>query len=176
MNDGINLLHKKNKFFNAEKTSRILRLISFVLLFVIFCSSIILFFLNLQSSLTPLQKEEKFVLSSLSRFNDKAAKLLLIQSRIKDISNILDKRPYFFEISNAIVKEIPPEVKISSITVDSKDISIESSSVSLSAIDLFLNRLLKLKINNKKPVKIVLNGINYDTKSGKYSFSVDLSL
>lgn len=177
MTKEINLLaNRKKSSSENKKIAIILRVISVVSLLIIGFSSISLFFLKSKMASSSLVKEERFILSNLTLFNDKALKQLLVQKRINDTSNLLEKRINFYETIDILTKKVPEKVVINSISVEKKKIVMSFSSSSLSAIDLLLSNLTNTKINNNNFKKVNLSGIFRDAKSGQYLFSVDLDL
>lgn len=177
MSEGINLLLNKNK--NTRKNQeiiKVLRITSIVLLFLVAISSVVVFLLKLQSPLTNLQNEERDVLSSISVLHPKVARLFLVSDRIKNISEIISKRPDFEKRIAIILKAVPNDVSLSAFNIDNKNVSITASSTSLSSIGQMLDSLVAMVTNKELFSKINLQGLTVDGTNGSYKVSIEAIL
>lgn len=176
MSEDINLLSKrKSNFTKNKKLAGFFRLASIILLVITVFSSLAIFFLKSNSNLTSLEKEEKAVYGELTRLNQKVAKLLLIERKIKDISTIIEKRPKFDEKINLITKDMPNNVSVASLTVDQKNLSVTLSSSSIYFLNLYLDSFLS-SANKKVFSKVTLDSLTLDNKSGRYFLSLKADL
>lgn len=177
MSEGINLLLDKNK--NKRKNKEIIkafRITSIVLLFLVAISSVLVFSFKLQSPLTNLQNEEQDVLSKISVLHPKTARLFLASDRIKNISEIISKRPDFEKRITIILKAIPNDVSLSAFTIDNKNVSIVATSTSLSSIGQMLDNLVAMVANKELFNKINLQGLTVDGANGTYRVSIEAIL
>src|SRR3989344_2274448 len=177
MSEGINLLLDKNK--NAHKNKEIikaLRITSVISLFLVAFFSFLVFLLKLQSPLTNLQNEEQDTLSKISVLHPKAARLFLASDRIKNISEIISRRPDFEKRIAIILKAIPNDVSLSTFNIDNKNVSIVATSSSLSSIGQVLDNLVAMVGSKELFNKINLQGLTVDGANGSYRISIEAIL
>lgn len=173
----INLLRpKKEERRGLKNAQNILRILSLVLLFLTFLSSIILFLLKLNSPLLSTKKEEENILLRLSPLKSKMAQFFIIEERLTNISEIIVKRPNWEKIIETLEKKKPQEVSIDNLSMDKKDLSLSVSSYSLLLLDKFLNNLIEITGDKKVFSNLTLNSTTLDKKSGKYTFSIAANL
>lgn len=172
----INLLRKKADNSSEKKILKIVRILAIALLFLVAVSSIGLFFINSQSPLSSLKKEEEDLESSLSLYNEKTMRFFILKERLRYISDIVSRRPYFNETLDFVLKDAPKDVKINNLSLDKKSLTLTASSPSISSVDTFLNSLVKMAMDKKKVGKVTLNSMGFDNKSGNYFFSLELVL
>lgn len=168
-NTSINLLSHIDK--DSEKQKRVIKIfniIAVVILVFVGLSAIIVFFLNRQFSLSSLKTKQKEVAQKIAVMHKKEAKLIVINNRLKTISEILAKRPNFYKIINDVLEKVPPEVSIDKLTIDNNKISLSASSNSL----LFVNNLidnLTVLAKKKEITSLILNSLSLNQKTLRYS-------
>jgi len=173
----INLLRPKKEGLGGLKNAQnILRILSLVLLFLTFFSSIVLFLLKLNSPLSSAKKEEDSILLRLSSLKSKMAQFLIIEERLTNISEIIAKRPYWNKTIEMLEKEKPQDVSINMLSLNKKNLSLTVSSYSLLSLDELLNNLIKITLNKKVFTNLILNSMTLDKNSGKYTFSIVANL
>ena len=178
MNNGINLLRGKvrGQLEREKKIIRTLRVVSIVLLFSVVSSAAVLFVFTAKSNLYSLQKEQTGLLSQLSRFNAKAAKLLLTENRVKDISKIIDNRSNFDKTISLVTEVLPANIIVDSFTLDKKNITMSFRSSSLSSINTLLEKFTDMTKERTFIAKLTMNQLSIDPTLGVYIGSVSLDL
>lgn len=177
MNKEINLLPAQKR--DSAKDKRILfilRVVSISSLFFVILSSIVIFLLNQAYSNSSIKKEKNSILLSLSLLDKKIGKSLFVESRLKDINLILKERASLDERLRIILKEVPKDSIVNTLTIEKKKVVITLSSSSLSSLDLFLNNMLKLFSEKKIISKISLGSLSFDERNNRYILSVLLDL
>lgn len=175
MSKNINLLPRKNvDILRREKILNLYRFISTLFLLIVCFLSIGLFLLNKNSPVYSLENEKDSLLKAISQLSERTSKFLFINARLQDISEILSKRTYMDKTLDLIMKEIPDNVLIKSISVDKNKLSLSVSSNSLSSINTLLDNLVNLVSSKKSFNKIILSGISLDKSSKSYVLSITL--
>lgn len=172
MNKEINLVPTKTSSYTKQrKIIAYLRLCSFILLGGIFITSISIFFIGRQYASEPLRLEENEILSKLSVVSNRKVKLAITKERLSAIRLLLKNRVHHFDTIDEVTKLIPQDVRIESISVNSKMFAMSISSPSLLSTEILLNRFVE-QISNKKLFKtFIVEGIN--VKPGAtHSFSM----
>ncbi len=178
MNESINFLRNRQtgQVLREKKRVSILRRISIVFLLLVSFFSLLVFFLTTRSSLPTLRKEESALLSNLSPFQTKAGKLLFVESQIKDISGIVEKKSSFDKTIDTVTQAVPQNVLVKSFSIDKKNVVMTVSSSSLLAIDTMFNRLADAVGKKNVFSKITLDSFAIDTKSAYYIVSLSLDI
>lgn len=172
----INLFKKNTGRSKEAKILKILRIISIGSLFVVTISSIALFFINSTQPTNDLKKQQENLTVSLSSYKQKISEFVMINDRIKNITDIISHRSTFDGTIDLISKQAPKEVKINDYSIDSKKISLNAFSTSVLATNTFFDNLVKLVEDKNKLKKVTLNGLVVDGKSGNYSFALNIEL
>lgn len=172
----INLLKKNTGGLKEAKILKYLRNTSIISLFVVCVLSIALFFINATQPVNDLKKEEESLQTRLSGYKQTLSKFVVINDRIKNITNIIANRSTFEKTIDLVLKQAPQEVKISNYTIDSKKISLNGSSTSTLATNDFFDNLVKLVKDKNKLKKVTLNNLSVDGKTGTYAFALDIEL
>lgn len=176
----INLISKKREaILRSKGIVKIFRAAAMVSLFLVFISSVGIFLLKLNSPLPALKREETALLSSLSSLKQRMAKFIILNDRLKNISSILSKRSDFDKKLDALVKiddltGTLQNIRITSLDMGKKNISVTISSESLYSINVFIDNLVAMS-SNKQVFKIItLENVTADQKSGRYFSSIDI--
>ncbi len=161
MNKEINLVPTKtSSYVKQRKIIAYLRLCSFILLGGIFITSILIFFIGRQYASAPLEQEENEILSKLSVVNNRRVKLAIAKERLSTIRLLLKKRVHHYDTIDEITKLIPQDIRIDSVTVNSKSFAMSVSSSSLLSTEILLNRFVE-QIASKKLFKtFIIDGIS----------------
>ncbi len=177
MNEGINLLKGgKTKRFKEEKRLALFQIIAVVSLLFVAVFSALLFYLNANSPLTVVVKEENQQKKLMGQLQDTAAKIFITENRVKDIAVIIDKRELLDTVLGDIGQAVPENVDVKSLVMDGKNFSITISSFSLSTLDSMLTSLVSLADNKKIFTKITLEGLSIDPKENTYIVSLSGNL
>ena len=177
MGKDINLIAGKNEQQEKEKKRiKLFRGIAFLCLLVVLVLSVIIFIFNLSFSTDSIKKDQTSAINSIAALSKRSGRLMAIDERLNDISNILAKRKNYSQIISEILKKAPSDVKTTSIEVGKDGVSIYVSSASLVPLNDFLNNLLEMSINKQVISNLSLTGLTADEKTGKYSLSLKMTL
>ncbi len=157
---------------SKNKTLKILRISAISGVIFLAATSILLFLLINQISPDKVKKQEDQILFSIKLLHERQAKIAIVNSKISDISKILDSRTnYEFEM-NSFLEKIPNDVSVNSLEIDKAKVTITVSSNSLSSIDKMLNSFLEM-IARKQIIKsITIQSISSDPISSTYNLSI----
>ena len=157
---------------SKSKTLKILRIAAISSVIFITAISILLFSLINQISPDNVKKQKDKILFSIKFLHDKQAKIAIVNSKIADISKILDSRTNYESEMNSFLEKIPNDVSMNSLGIDKAKVAITVSSNSLSSIDKMLNSFFEM-IAKKQIIKsITIKSISSDPKSSTYSLSI----
>lgn len=143
---------------------------------VVGLSMIIVVVLKFISPLPSLQAQEQDLQGRLARLDSKRGKFLIVSDRIKNISSILSGRIDYFQKIDTIVNQLPTDIAISSFSIDKANLQMTVRSSSLTSLNTFIDRLLELTGEKKIFTKVILNSLSLDTKTNKYSLSIEGNL
>lgn len=174
MKDEINLLpYNENLYKPSTNYLLIIKIIAIVSLIIVAFSSVAVFLFKANSSMVNLRDEEQQLILKLAPYNLEATKYSFLSNRLREINDILSKRPNFNEKVDVVFKNLPADASIDSISIDQKKITIGAVSNSLSSLNIFLDNLVAM-VNNRILIKrVVLNGVNVDRKQGKARVSLE---
>ncbi|MBI2074543.1 MAG: PilN domain-containing protein [Candidatus Levybacteria bacterium] len=173
----INLLPQKR--YDPAKSRNIFlifRIISFTLLILLFISSMVIFFIKLQSPLNSLKAEENMIIANIDSMKEKSIRNFIIHDRLLNISKVISQRTSYNVLVNQIVQNTPVSVSINSFSLDKKAVLLTISSSSLSSISTFLDNMVDLTIKKKFFSKITLSSLSLDGRNGKYFLSIEGTL
>src|ERR1035437_451551 len=177
MNNDINLISNKDTaFLKAKNRLKQTRTIAIISLVIIALVSIVVFIINSQTSLTGIKNDENSTLQNISYLNKKAAKLAIINNRLKDISDILGKRKNYTNAINTLLQLMPPGLSTSTLELDKKDVALVVNSNSLLLIDKFLNSIIDLSAKKQVIGSVTIESLIVNPKTGNYSLSVITTL
>lgn len=177
MSEKINLISRRKKNVRPQsKSEKIFKLASLACLVLVALVAGGLFVLKLTSPLPSLQKEESRLLNDLQALYPKTIKLLIIKNRLQGIAAILKQRPDLVKIINLVQEKKPQEISVSSLDISATSITIAATSSSLSAVDQYLNGLVATANEKKAYGSVNLESLSLDTKTSKYSLSLEIKL
>lgn len=172
----INLLPKKNReHVLYEKYLKIYSIFSIVFFILICFFSVSTLFLNKNSSIDSLENEKSVLLKNISANSEKISKYLFVNTRLKDINDVIVKRRYMDQTLDLIIKEIPDGISVNSVKVDKKTLTLTASSTSLQTLNIFIDSLVGIVSENKVFNQIILDGLSLDNKRGYYTLSINLN-
>lgn len=177
MSKDINLLRDRRAgVFQSENIRRTLWIFAGVSLSISVISTVVIFFLKIQSNLPSLQENESRLLTSLSTQRKKVVQYLHFTDRLTNINNVVAKRVAFDKKIDEIQQIIPEGIKVNSLTLDKKRLSMSITASSLVDADNFMKNLKETVDNNKLFSKVNFNGITLNEKKIDYTFSIDADL
>lgn len=164
MSANINLISRTS--LEDSKTSRQKKLknYSFILLFLIGFASLLIFLINYRFSVNYVRKQQQDLIKKISIYDETALKVILLNSRLSEISQVLSDRPKNTGLVREIVKGQTGSLVMDEFSLDTNGITIKLSSRSLLSLNEFLNNLLKL-IQSKLISSININSFSYDGTS-----------
>lgn len=172
MNNEINLIQGEKINLSRKKRIFILRLLSSIFVFSIAFFSILLFIVNSRISPENVRKDESSTLQKTLLLKDRSAKFNLITDRLKNIAAVLNNRRKYTEVLNTILEQVPPDVKLTGLTIDKNDILITTKSLSLLSVDKFLNNFTNISQQKHVVRGMVIEGLTLDKQTGTYSLSI----
>ena len=159
---------------SAQKSRllRILRITALASITLILIASVSLFLLINSISPDKIKKEKDQILFSIKFLNERQAKIAIVNSKIADISKILDNRTNYESEINTFLEKIPNDVSINSFEIDKAKVAITASSDSLSSIDSMLNTFIEMTAKKQIIKSLTIGSLTSDQKSGNYSLSI----
>ena len=177
MSNDINLISNKDAAsLNAKKRLKQIRIIAIASLVVVALLSIIIFIINSQTSLSGIKKDQNSTIQSISYLNKKSAKLAIINNRLKDISDIMEKRKNYTNTINTLLQLMPPGVSTTTLELSKKDVVLIVHSNSLLSIDKFLNSIIDLSSKKQVISSVIIESLIINQKTGSYSLSLKTTL
>lgn len=175
MNENINFLRNKRSSVKKNPVERILRICAIGTLFFVAFTAIVMFILRTQSRLSALEQEENQLQKNLSLIRDRTVKYLLVQDRVKSISQVLKTRLSINSIVEKIMTQIPKDVTLTALSIDKKKVIINLSSSSLASLNTYTNRISDTENTATIFRSVVMDNLTYDGKS-RYTMQIDAEL
>ena len=164
MSININLADKKNPEDAKDLRVKKLKSVSLGLLILTAFMSVTIFAIDYRFSASYVRNQQGEMMKELEKFNEPAAMIFVLNSKLDDISSILSQRKKYNNISSEILRGAPIELTIEEFVTDGNEIYIKASSNSLLAIDEFLNHNLNL-IESKTLSSITLKSLTLELDS-----------
>lgn len=123
--------------------------------------SLVVFLLDYRFSVGYVRKQQDDVVKKIAIYDETAVKIILLNSRLSDISKVLDGRNNYNEKMLKIIEGVKGATQIDEFEINDTEISITASSVSLSSLNDFLNNLLKMT-DLKLISNIALEGLSIE--------------
>ncbi|MDO8658025.1 MAG: hypothetical protein Q7K55_04745 [Candidatus Levybacteria bacterium] len=172
----INLLPEKRKSsLRYRQMVKIFRITAVASLVIVVISSAAVFFLKLRSPLPSLEKEENNIKSNINLHSSKAVKFIMVSSRLKNISEIIMKRPDFSKRITMIMEKIPEDVDVNKFEVGDGGLSISAFSNSLSSIGNMLDGFNSMVSNKELLKQVMLKNLTFDENNNGYAFSLSIN-
>lgn len=177
MSNDINLISNNDAAsLKAKKRLKLTRTIAIISLVIVALLSIMVFVINSQTSLDKIKKDQNSTLQSISYLNKKTAKLAIINNRLKDISDIMEKRKNYTSTINTLLQLMPPGVSTTTLELGKQDVVLVVHSNSLLLIDKFLNSIIDLSFKKQIISKVTIESLIVNPKTGGYSLSIKTTL
>ena len=172
MTNDINFLVIKNEEAAKKKKGvKILRIVSGFSLAVVAILTIVSFYLNNKIYPKSLKNEYDSLLKSMSTLHNKEAKLAIVNNRVGNISDLVGKNTDYAKIVGKFSEKFSAGIKVDSLRIDKKTITLIASSNSLSPINEFIDGLIDL--GRDKTIKILtLDSLSVNDTSGMYSVAL----
>lgn len=173
MSNDINLVSGNNAAIEKEKKRlKTVRYVAVGALVLVALISILIFILNSQIGLASIKRDEGSTLQNISFLRQKAAKLAMVNNRVKDISEVLQKRKNYSETIKTIREQMPQDVYTVSLELDKKELLIIVNSSSLLSINKFLDNIISLSANKKIVRNVLIESLTVNNKTGYYSLTL----
>ena len=173
MNTNINLLIQTNEeSLRRQKRVKRLNFIAATLLVGVSAMSLIIFLLIQIISPSAILREQNNIIKKISQFQNKQAKLFILNDRVENIEKILAKRKDLARITNVMLAKTPSRLFIEDLEVDDKTIIITAYSASLSAIGELINNLTDMVHKKEIINSLTLNTLVFDEGKNSYQVSV----
>lgn len=177
MNNDINLVSsQESSSLKEKKRLKTIRVAAVVSLVVVALSSVLIFLLYSSLSLSSIKKDQDSTLNSISFLHKKSAELAIINNRLLDITNILQKRKNYTKAIATIRGQMPAGVNIIELEINKDEVLMVANSSSLSSINTFLNNVIALAQKQQTVSKIFIESITVNEKTGSYSLSLRATL
>ena len=177
MTNNINLVSNQTAASVKEKNRlKIVRISASVSLAVVALISIFIFIVNSQISLSSIKKDENSTIQSISFLNKKTAKLAIINNRLKDITNIMQKRRNYRRLISKFTEIMPGGVYPLTLEIDKNDILLIVNSNSLLLLDKFLNNTNELSLKKSYINGLSIESLTVNEKQGNYSLALRLKM
>ncbi len=145
MSVNINLISSTDNEDPRKKRLRKLKNFSFILLFLVGFMSVMIFLINYRFSVNYVRGQQEDLIKKISIYDNTAIKIVLLNSRLNDISTLLDNRPKYNKIAAEIAKGLESSINVKEIKIEDGKISISVSSGSLLSLNEFLNNIFRMK-------------------------------
>ncbi|MDO8583021.1 MAG: hypothetical protein Q7R51_00640 [bacterium] len=172
MSADINLLRKDEESIKRQHRVKVFNFVAIASLIGVGILSLILFLLIQTINSPSVKKEQDDIFKKISQFQDKQAKLLVINNRIDNIEAILAGRKDLSKASSVLLTKIPARLLVESMEINDKSIVISASSPSLFVVGQFISNLTDMVRNKEIISSLVLNSLAFDSTRNTYHLSV----
>ena len=145
MSVNINLISSTDNEDPRKKRLRKLKNFSFILLFLVGFMSLMVFLIDYRFSVNYVRVQQADLIKKISIYDNTALKIVLLNSRLNDISTLIDDRPKYNKIAAEIAKGLGSSINVKEIKIEDSGISISVSSPSLLSLNEFLNNILRIR-------------------------------
>ncbi len=177
MNTNINLLlHTNEESLRRLKRVKKLNFIAVMFLVGVGCLSLLTFLSTQIINPSGIKREQNGVIEKISQFQDRQAKLFVLNNRINNIEKILEKRIDLPKALNALLAKTPGRLFIEDLEVDDKTVIMTAKSTSLLAIGELINNLTDM-VRKKEIIRsLTLSTLVFDEAKNFYQVSIKADL
>lgn len=177
MNANINLLLRTDEeSLRRKKRIKIFNFAAGISLISVGLISLFIFISIKAADSSSIRDEQEIVLKKLSQFQDRQAKLFILNDRAENIDKILKIRKDISVTMNSLLTKVPDSLSIDNFQADEKSVVITGQSRSLSAIGEFINNLTEM-VRRKEIIKsLTLNSLVLDEGKNAYRVSISSEL
>lgn len=173
MKSDINLISlNQSELVNEGRMVRLLRIIAIISVLIVGVSSLALFLIIQGISPSGIRKQQAKIERDISSQRAKEAKIIIVDRKIKDIENIIKKRPKYDILITDITNIIPVGVSVNNMEINDNKVKLTVTSGSLLSLNNFLDNLFNMVKNTKVIGNLTIDGISVNGNSGIYSMSV----
>jgi type II secretory pathway pseudopilin PulG len=152
------------------------KILALLVMFAVVGIALLVFIINLTLPINSIKSEESATLSNISRMHKKLAQYYLVEDRINHLSNIISQREKLSDVTKALLTEVPSDLSINSMQVDSKSISLIVSGGSLISMNNFIDNIVVLNNKNTLIANVVIQQLSLDVKNNQYSVSIQANI
>lgn len=177
MNTNINLLLQSDEeTLKRNKRVKTLNLVAIMFLVGVVGISLLIFILIQIINPSSIKKEQNDIIGKISEFQNKQAKVFVLNNRIDNIEKILQKRLDLAKVTNSLLVKIPSRLSIEDLEVDDRTVVMTAHSTSLSAIGELINNMTDM-VHKKEIIKsLTLNTLVFDESKNVYQVSIRAEL
>lgn len=173
MSADINLLLPKDEAsLKRHRKIKIFNFLAIISLAATGAISLILFLMIQSIDVSSIEKEQNNVLQQISKFQDRQAKLFVLEDRINNVSEILEKKKDLSIAVSGLLKNIPSGLIVDAMEIDNDSVSITAKSSSLSTIGGFVTNLTDMVRKKEVISSLTINSLIYDENNAFYQVSV----
>jgi len=177
MNANINLLLRKDEeTLKRQRRIKKLNLLAVSFLIGIGALSFFIFLLIQIINPTSVKKEQDETFRKISVYQTRQAKLLILENRVNNISEIFNKRKDLSKVIQTILTKTPDRIFIESLEVDGKSVIMTAYSSSLSSIGDFINNFTDMVRKKDLIDALTINALVFDEERGSYEISLTANL
>lgn len=173
MDRSINLIGGKTFDVDRElRRLRILKTFSIVSIVLVALIAIVLFLITLLLPISAVKQDEQQTLTNISLLHKKLVNYFLVSDRINNISQIIAKRKTYGSVSSAILKKVPQELSVDTLSIEDNTLTIVLTGSSLLSVNKAIDDMV-LMANDKKIIKnLLIESLVLNSSVGKYSLSM----
>lgn len=173
MNTDINIILPKN-LGQIEHQSRIkaARMIAFIFPLIVGAVSLGIFLFIQSINPASIIREQDDVKSQISKLDNRKIKLFLVNNRVDNIKDLLQRRKDFFKSIDTVLTQMPDDLLVDTMDMDNKIILLTITSPSLSSVDQFLNNLIVMAKKKELISSLTLNSLTFDETKNNYLVSL----
>jgi hypothetical protein len=177
MNANINLiLRTDEETLKHKKIVKILNSIAIMSLTGVGLISLCIFILIQAVNFPSVKKEQEDILKKISQFQNRQAKLFVLNNRVENIDKILKTRKDIPKTMNNLLAKIPSQLSVDSFEVNDKSVIISGQSESLYTIGEFIDNFTNM-VRKKEIIKsLTLNSLTLDGVRNVYQISITSEL
>ena len=177
MNANINLLLRKDEE-TLKRQRKIKKLNLLAMSFLIGTGTLSFFIFLLIQIINPslVKKEQDETLRKISAYQARQAKLLILENRVNNISEILNKRKDLSKVIQTILIKTPDRTFIKSLEVDGKSVIMTAQSPSLTSIGDFINNFTDMVRKKDLIDSLTINALVFDESRDSYEISLTANL
>lgn len=169
MVENINLLpQRKLSAFSEERVLFASKIVAATLVVLVVVLSILFFLLSRDPAISALKKDQSQTLAQLNLLHDRTAKYLIVVDRVTKIKTVLQKRGKLDLELATILQQVPSDVVVTNLTLDTKVFTLAITASNLSRIGMVTDNFVALAKQKKVLKNLTIQGLITDEKAGTY--------
>lgn len=173
MKSNINLISfNQAELVREGRTVRLLRILAIISILIVGIFSLVIFLIIQSISPGGIKKQEAAMQGNIASLQTKQAKIIIVNRKIKDIDNIISKRPNYNNLITDITSIIPEKVSLNNLNINDKKVKLMVTSGSLLSLNNLLDNLFDMVKNGKLIGNLTIGGISVNGNNGIYTMSV----